>query len=136
MNLWNAIQIGFKEILAHKFRSMLTMLGVILGVASLVGMSAMVKGMENGMREALIAMGGLEKIRIEEQDIPATQSHLADQAVGITMQDVMALKESAPLVRLVTPEMRTQRVTFSRDGKTFNPFNFVGTWPNALEMNQ
>ena len=136
MNLWNAISIGFKEILAHKFRSMLTMLGIILGVSSLVAMSAMVKGMENGMRDALIAIGGLEKVRIEEEDIPAHQSHLADQARGITMEDVWALKESAPLVKLVTPEMRLQRAVFVRENKSFNPFNFVGTWPNALEMNQ
>jgi len=54
MNLSNAITVGFKEIWAHKFRSLLTMLGIILGVSSLVAMSALVKGMENGMRDALI----------------------------------------------------------------------------------
>src|SRR5947209_4766915 len=73
MNLLNAISIGFKEIWAHKFRSLLTMLGIILGVSSLVGMSALVKGMENGMKDALIAIGGLEKVRIEEQEIPPQQ---------------------------------------------------------------
>jgi len=136
VNFWNAISIGFKEILAHKFRSLLTMLGIILGVSSLVAMSALVKGMENGMREALIAIGGLEKVRVEEQDIPAMQLHLADQAVGNTMNDVYALKRSAPLVSMVTPEMRLPRATFTRRGKSFMAFNFVGTWPNALEMNQ
>ena len=65
LNLGNAITVGFKEIWAHKFRSILTMLGIILGVSSLVAMSALVKGMENGMREVLVAVGGLEKIRIE-----------------------------------------------------------------------
>ena len=55
MNLFNAIGVGLKEIWAHKFRSLLTMLGIILGVSSLVSMSALVKGMENGMREGLIA---------------------------------------------------------------------------------
>src|SRR6266481_635452 len=136
MNLWNAISIGFKEIWAHKFRSLLTMLGIILGVSSLVAMSALVKGMENGMKEALIAIGGLEKVRIEEQDIPANQLHLADQAVGNTMNDVRALRRSAPLVTMVTPEMRLPRATFTRAGKSFMAFNFIGTWPNALEMNQ
>jgi putative ABC transport system permease protein len=92
--------------------------------------------MENGMREALIAIGGLEKVRIEEQDIPATQSHLADQAVGNTIYDVLALKQSAPLVKMVTPEMQTRKAIFTRGNKNFNPWNFVGTWPNALEMNQ
>ena len=42
MNLLNAISIGFKEIWAHKFRSLLTMMGIILGVSSLVAMSALV----------------------------------------------------------------------------------------------
>jgi len=136
MNLWNAITIGFKEIWAHKFRSLLTMLGIILGVSSLVAMSALVKGMENGMREALIAIGGLEKVRIEEQDIPPNQLHLADQAVGNTMNDVYALRASAPLVTMITPEMRLPRATFTRAGKSFMPYNFIGTWPNALAMNQ
>ena len=36
MNLLNSITIGLKEIWAHKFRSMLTVMGIILGVASLV----------------------------------------------------------------------------------------------------
>jgi putative ABC transport system permease protein len=136
MNLWMTSLIGLKEIWAHKFRSLLTMLGIILGVASLVAMSALVKGMENGMREALIAIGGLEKVTVVQEDVPAYQQHLADQAVGITMNDVYALKQSAPLVKLITPEMRLMRPTVGRQGKHFNPFNVVGTWPSALEMNQ
>ena len=83
MNIWSAISLGFKEIWAHKFRSLLTMLGVILGVSSLVGMSALVKGMENGMKEALIAIGGVEKVRLEENDLPSWHaSHDAHQAAA------------------------------------------------------
>ena len=118
MNFFNAITVGFKEIWAHKFRSLLTMLGIILGVSSLVAMSAMVKGMENGMREALIAVGGLEKVRIEQQDIPAEQRHLAEEAVGLTVQDLYALKQSAPLVSLVAPEMRAPSQTFWHSSST------------------
>src|SRR5947199_2018185 len=106
MNLWSAMVIGFKEIWAHKFRSLLTMLGIILGVSSLVAMSALVAGMEKGAKEALVAIGGLEKVRIEPQDVPTDQRHLLDQAVGITINDVLALKESAPLVTRLSPEMR------------------------------
>src|SRR5436305_15094803 len=106
MDLLNAISLGFKEIWAHKFRSMLTMLGIILGVSSLVAMSALVKGMENGAKEALIAIGGIEKVRVEPQDIPIEQRHLTDQAVGITITDVYALADSPPLVSRLSPEMR------------------------------
>ena len=67
MNLLNTIMVGLKEIWAHKFRSLLTMLGIILGVASLVGMAAIVKGMENGLKESMIAMGGADKVVLDEQ---------------------------------------------------------------------
>ena len=65
MTLSNTILVGLKEVWAHKFRSLLTMLGIILGVASLVGMAAIIKGMENGMKEAMIAMGGADKVLLE-----------------------------------------------------------------------
>jgi len=75
MNLWSAMVIGFKEIWAHKFRSLLTMLGIILGVSSLVAMSALVKGMEVGAKEALLAIGCLQKISIEPQAVPIQHWH-------------------------------------------------------------
>ena len=96
-----SILAGLREIWAHKFRSLLTMLGIILGVSSLVAMSALVSGMEKGAKEALVAIGGLEKVRIEPQGIPVEQRHLSDQATGITINDVEALEQSAPLVTAV-----------------------------------
>ena len=85
MTLSNTIFVGLKEVWSHKFRSLLTMLGIILGVASLVGMAAIIKGMENGMKEAMVAMGGADKVLLEQQEVPAEQEHLADQAPGRTL---------------------------------------------------
>ncbi len=136
-NLWNAVAVGFKEIWAHKFRSALTMLGIILGVSSLIAMSAMVKGMENGMRESLIAFGGLEKVRIEMTDVPAAQQHLADQAVGLTIHDVYSMRASAPFITAAAPEMRAPRNTRATKGSRTTEWAYiVGTWPAALELNQ
>ena len=50
MNLWLGLLMGLKEIWAHKFRSFLTMLGVILGVASLLSMFSLTAGMARGFR--------------------------------------------------------------------------------------
>ena len=126
---------GLREIWAHKFRSLLTMLGIILGVSSLVAMSALVSGMEKGAKEALVAIGGLEKVSIQPQGIPIEQRHLSDQATGITLNDVRALQQSAPLVAKLSPEMRMP-ATLSANGKTFRPWNCLGVWPSALEMNE
>jgi putative ABC transport system permease protein len=136
MNFLNSITIGFKEIWANKFRSLLTVMGIILGVSSLVAMSALVKGMENGLRAALIEIGGVEKVRVEEQDIPPDQLHLADQSVGNTINDVYALQASAPLIKTINPEMRLRNAAITREGKRAEAWNFVGTWANAIEMNR
>src|SRR3954463_8426876 len=135
MNLFNAILVGFKEIWAHKFRSILTMLGIILGVASLVGMAALTKGMENGMKESMIAMGGADKVLLEESEVPPEQEHLADQAPGRTIVDVMALKQSAPLIRLVSPEMAVRNMAVTRGDKVADVEELVGCWPEILDMN-
>ena len=135
MPLFNTLVIGLKEIWAHAFRSILTMFGIVLGVASLVGMSALIKGMENGMRESMVAMGGADKVLLEMQPVPAHQDHLADQAPGRTMHDVQALRASAPLIRLVSPEMSVEPAILTRGDKACNPSECVGVSPAVLEMN-
>ena len=106
MNLYNAILIGLKDIWAHKFRTLLTMLGIVLGVSSLVAMAAVITGMEKGMKESMIAMGGLDKVRIDDEDVPVWQDHLRDQSPGRLIRDVHALQASAPLIKTISPEMR------------------------------
>jgi ABC-type antimicrobial peptide transport system permease subunit len=134
MTFSNTIAVGLKEVWSHKFRSLLTMLGIILGVASLVGMAAIIKGMENGMKETMIAMGGADKVLLEDQDVPAEQEHLSDQAPGRTMDDVEALRQSAPLMRLVSPTMDVDDVAVSRADKMVM-VDASGVWPSILEVN-
>ena len=135
MGLWNAIAVGFKEIWAHKFRSLLTMLGIILGVSSLIAMSALVEGMEKGSREALVAVGGLQKFRIETQPVPVEQRHLRDFATGVTLGDVYAIQNNAPEALKVSPEMRLEpSPTLAANGKTFRTWSTAGVWPVQLEM--
>lgn len=134
MNLFNTLSIGLKEILANKFRSALTMLGIILGVGSLVAQSALVKGMENGMKEAFIAIGGLERVTIGAQPIPIWQRHRADQSRGNTLADVYALQRSVPLIKWITPEMNVGVVTMTRGEKAYNPWHFTGTWATTLDV--
>jgi putative ABC transport system permease protein len=134
VTLSNTILVGLKEVWSHKFRSLLTMLGIILGVTSLVGMAAIIKGMENGMRETMIAMGGADRVVVEEQDVPTEQEHLSDQAPGRTMSDVLALRDSAPLLRLISPEMSVDDVAITHADKMVVADVF-GAWPAIIDIN-
>ena len=131
----NSILVGFKEVWAHKFRSMLTIFGITLGVSSLVALSAVLNGMENGMKEAMIAMGGLDKVLTRNQEVPPYQEHMAELAPGRTLRDVVSLLKSAPMIRVVSPEMALDDVMITRGGKSVQASEFVGVWPAVLEMN-
>lgn len=136
MILWNSIQVGFKQIWSHKFRSLLTMLGITLGVASLVAMAAIVNGMENGMKEGLIASGGLDKVVINDQSVPVWQEHLAQMAPGKRMQDVYALKNNATLLKRISPEIRASVRYVSRGDNRSRPSEVCGVTEDALFINQ
>jgi putative ABC transport system permease protein len=134
MNIWNSITIGLKNIWAYKFRSILTMLGLVLGVSSLVAISAIVNGMEDSLREPLIAAGGVDKVWINQTGVPPHQEHLREFARGLTFKDVRALQEGASLVRLVAPSIGLRGVVMTRNGKRAVPSGCWGAWPSHFEL--
>ena len=104
MNFGLGLLIGLKEIAAHKFRSLLTMLGIILGVASLLSMFALTEGIAVGMREMLAATGGVERVQVELKEPSDKVQDIAFLSPGRTMLDVETLQRTAPLLDLISPE--------------------------------
>jgi len=135
LTLWAALLSGGRELWTHKLRSLLTLTGVICGVVSLVTTLAIARGNERAMLEALRAIGGVQKVDVYETDVPSYQSHLAQQAVGLTIRDVEALERSAPLLESVAAELRLPDIVVSRQTQHFIPWSFLGTTPNALALN-
>jgi len=133
MNFWFGLLIGLKEIGAHKFRSFLTMLGIILGVASLLAMFALTEGIAQGMREMLAASGGVERVEINTKDPSEELQDLAFLSPGRTMDDVDALRKGAPLIDLVSPEMVMGNTAVSRSNKTIR-LNVSGVCPEFAEV--
>ena len=108
---------GLRELQANKVRSLLSMSGIILGVASLVAMVTVVQGMVGNFRQFVDAMGGIEKITVDKQPLPKEQEHLAELSEGITMRDVDRLRRTVPLVRNISPEARVGFEKLAFDGR-------------------
>jgi putative ABC transport system permease protein len=106
MNLGIGLQVGLREIAAHKVRSLLTMLGVILGVASLLSMFAITTGQAARELETLKSVGGIERIGIQAKEPSEAVKHLVEVSRGRTLDDVIAIERGAPLIRHVAPETR------------------------------
>ena len=132
MNFWFGLLIGLKEISAHKFRSFLTMLGIILGVSSLLSMFALTEGLARGMREMMYATGGMERVEVSVKDPSEQCQNLAFLSPGRTMEDAIALRKGAPLVDLVSPEL-SMGMAITRSNKTLR-LGVSGGEPEILEM--
>ena len=57
MNVQNLFQIAFRAIAANKLRSFLTMLGIIIGVASVITMLAIGQGSKKSIQKQISEMG-------------------------------------------------------------------------------
>lgn len=97
---------GLRELRASKVRSLLSMSGIILGVASLVAMVTVVQGMVGNFRQFVDAMGGIEKVTLVKEQLPRDQEHLAEQSEGITLRDARTLRNAIPLAEHVSPELQ------------------------------
>ena len=135
MNLGLGFLVGLKEIWAHKFRSFLTMSGVILGVASLVSMFALTAGIAKGMREFMEQIGGIERVGIQTQEVPPEQEGFWEISPGRTVADAEAIARSAPLVSYVTPVSMLGNAAVQRAGQSFRT-EINGCWPDFVPINK
>ena len=134
MNFANSLAVGIREIWSHKFRSFLTMLGVILGVASLLSTFALTDGMAKASREYMTQMGGVERVNVIAQEVPQEQLLLADTSRGRTVEDAELIQRAAKHVSLVTP-WYTQFVPLVRKSERLRAYIY-GVWPDYVPINR
>ena len=135
MNLWLGFLVGLKEIWAHKFRSFLTMLGVILGVASLLSMFSLTAGIAKGMREYMKQIGGIERVSIVNQEVPPEQEGYYEISPGRTVVDAESIRRSAPLISYVTPVSMLASAAIQRSNQAFRA-EVDGCWPDFVPINK
>lgn len=63
------IRLSFRGIFAHKMRSFLTMLGIIIGIASIIAIVSTIKGTNDQIEKNLIGSGNnTVKISLYQED--------------------------------------------------------------------
>lgn len=105
MNLLICLETGLREILAHKFRSILSMLGIVLGVSSLIATMALTAGIEKGTRTFMQQIGGLEFVNVQNKEISNAMFEFWNLSPGRTLMDARSILASVPNVSHVSPEM-------------------------------
>jgi len=77
VKIWSAILTGINELLAHKLRSLLTMLGVIFGIGSVIAMVSIGAG---ARQEALrqIKLMGVNVIQVNRRALTLSLIHISE----------------------------------------------------------
>ncbi|MBN8710274.1 MAG: ABC transporter permease [Verrucomicrobia bacterium] len=134
MNLWITLETGLREIAAHKFRSFLSMLGIVLGVSSLIATMSLTNGIERGTKAFMQQVGGLELVTVIGKEISAEMIEFANLSPGRTVQDARAILASTSVVTEVSPEINIGALLSS--GPISQRMQVVGAWPDYFAVNR
>ncbi|MBI5771111.1 MAG: ABC transporter permease [Verrucomicrobia bacterium] len=104
--IWMGIVSGCGEVWAHKLRSFLTLFGIVLGAAALVGMIGVVNGLLRSWEIMIYETGGIERITVNAGPAPEAQREKAALSPGRTLNDVDAILAAVPLARRVSAEVQ------------------------------
>ncbi|HSI85090.1 MAG: ABC transporter permease [Candidatus Methylacidiphilales bacterium] len=118
MNIFRAIWHGLGQIWAHKLRSVLSLLSVFLGVASLIVIIGFINGLFIGWQANIYESGGIEKLAIQDDYLPEYQKSMKSLSKGRTMEDAEAIETLCHNLSAVSPEVDLESVLIS-GGKTF-----------------
>ncbi len=79
--MFENIRLSFQGIWAHKMRSFLTMLGIIIGIAAIIAIVSTIKGTNDQIKENLIGSGdNIVEINLYESDWPYDSGNSATPA--------------------------------------------------------
>ncbi|MFL5520324.1 MAG: ABC transporter permease [Gemmatimonadales bacterium] len=126
MMLGETVAVAFQSIRANKMRSLLTMLGIVIGVGAVNTMVAQGSGAQRAVEERINALGA-NLLNVYPGQM-AVRGVASDQRISLTVDDADALKRDASLLTAVIPELsRNQQIKY---GNTNINVSVVGTTAN------
>ena len=104
--LWRTTKVGFKSLWLHRLRSLLTMLGIVFGVCSVIAMLAVGEGASHEAQEQIRQLGSnniiVRSIKPTDDKRMSTQQSSVIE-YGITYLDVERIRQTIPDVTVVVP---------------------------------
>ena len=116
---------------ANKLRSLLTMLGIVIGVAAVIAMVALGTGAQKAVKDRISSLG-TTLLTVNPGQQRGMGVVIADQNAKLTMDDAKALEDRGTNIAAVQPEInRTLQVTYLNKNTSTS---IVGASPNYLQV--
>jgi len=131
MLLGETIAVALSALRANKLRSMLTMLGIVIGVGAVITVVALGTGAQQQVKQRIAALG-TTLLTINPGQQRGGGVVIAGAVQKLTMDDAKALEDGAENIAAVEPEMNTQQqITY---GNKNTNTSIVGTSSNYPQV--
>ena len=125
------IRVAFAGLVANKLRSGLTILGLMIGVGSVIVLIAVGTGSSDAVQKQIDALGS-NVLSVQAGASLGGLRSSSSSTTPLTIADANALGNQfqAPDLASVSPVVTANGVTLTYNGTTYSPSSFVGTTPS------
>ncbi len=135
MKIANLFKIALRAIAANKLRSFLTMLGIIIGVASVIAMLAIGQGSKKSIQANIAEMGSnMIMIRPGQDKGPGGAQQDASDMQTLKLKDYETLKEQSKYLAAISPNVNASGQFINGNNNT--PSTMYGISPDYLQIRQ
>ncbi len=128
----NLIKVAFKSIMKNRMRSILTMLGIIIGVGAVIALVSVGQGASAAIESDISSLGTNMLIIMPGSSRMGGVNRGASSLNTLTMKDVERLEKDARLLQYVSPVIRASGQVIAGGGNWATTVN--GVSPNYLEI--
>jgi len=131
MNFFNLIRIAYKALQRNKLRAFLTMLGIIIGVASVIAMVAIGQGSKQSIHDQLSSMGSNMITVLPSSNLNGGVRIAGSSFQTLTQKDIVALKKAQYITEL-SPSITSKGQAIN--GALNWPTTIQGVSPGYLDI--
>ena len=133
MNFYEIIKSAIKNVFSNKLRTFLTMLGIIIGVASVIAINAIGNGSKADVQKEFGKIGpGRIDIQLNSNN---TRGRKAVSKDSLTMDDYYYLKNNIPYIDYITPNFSSERLKIKVMENNTKNLTIVGATEDYEKIN-
>jgi ABC-type antimicrobial peptide transport system permease subunit len=133
MKLYRTIRAALRALRRNVMRSILTTLGIIIGIAAVIAMMEIGKGSSSAIRQTIASMGANNLLVMPGTAASGGVSFGAGSILTLTPQDADAILKECPSVRAAAPIVRARTQVIFGD-HNWVPLYIYGTTPAFLNV--
>jgi len=130
-------RLALRELASHRLRTVVTASAVFFGVAALLVMGSLSRGMEDSNRKMYLQMGGAQVLQASPKTATSDQERaLFSKSPGLRLSDVDALQPKLPLFDAWAPEVSVGRDEIQTETGPIRAMATASSWSRFEMLSQ